>query len=106
MRKKRGLITDIDAECGFDSFDISRREVDEAGEERAEARREEGIKAGAQRRIRKRFALSDAPVVCHPERSEGSHNVWLITQVSPRDAAAYVRSLACPRDDIRSRRYY
>ena len=44
-----GRNIDTDAGCGFGPFDFPRWKVDQAGEERAEARGEERIEAGAQR---------------------------------------------------------
>jgi hypothetical protein len=36
---------------------------------------------------------------CHPERSEGPHKKFWITQIISSDQRACVRSLACARDD-------
>src|SRR5260370_12631393 len=49
------------------------------------------------RRLRARFRAKF--FYCHPERREGSHKSWLITQSSLDVPAAVVRSLASVRDD-------
>jgi hypothetical protein len=38
-------------------------------------------------------------LLCHSERSEGSHIGWTVTQSTLRDQRDFERSLACARDD-------